>query len=86
VFRGPIDPLPTDDDHLIAFVRDGRVATLATRLPVGLARRGGWGEATVELPAGRWRDELTGATHDGGRVSVASVLGTLPVSLLVRED
>ena len=84
VFRGGIEQLAADD-HLVAFVRDGRVATLAPRLPVGLARRGGWGDATVALPDGRWRDELTGDVTDGGRVSVAGLLGNLPVALLVRE-
>ncbi len=37
--------------HLVAFDRGGAV-TLATRLPLGLERRGGWGSTTVRLPDG----------------------------------
>ncbi len=36
-------------DHLLAFDRGGAV-TLVTRLPLGLAAKGGWGETTVTLP------------------------------------
>ncbi|MFV0462263.1 MAG: malto-oligosyltrehalose synthase [Nostocoides sp.] len=72
-------------DHLLAFDRGGAV-TLATRLPVGLAGRGGWGQSAVALPAGRYRDELTGAVHDanGDPVALADLLAELPIALLVR--
>ncbi|MCW2811159.1 MAG: treY, partial [Friedmanniella sp.] len=36
-------------DHLVAFDRGGAI-TLATRLPVGLADAGGWGETILTLP------------------------------------
>ena len=42
----------------LAFDRGGAV-TVVTRLPHGLAARGGWGDTTLALPAGRWRDLLT---------------------------
>jgi (1->4)-alpha-D-glucan 1-alpha-D-glucosylmutase len=77
--------------HLVGFVRgndDGpRVVTLVTRLAGRLADAGGWGDATVELPAGRWRDAVSGRATDGGRVRVAQVLPDehLPVALLVHE-
>jgi hypothetical protein len=29
-----------------------------TRLPVGLAARGGWADTVLELPPGRWRNVL----------------------------
>ena len=47
-------------EHVLAFDRGGVVA-VATRLPVGLARRGGWGDTTLSL-AGRHagRTSLTG--------------------------
>ncbi|MBB3042478.1 malto-oligosyltrehalose synthase [Nocardioides soli] len=48
-------------DHVLAFDRGGAV-TVATRLPVGLGLRGGWGDTTLDLPAGRWHDVLTGHT------------------------
>jgi (1->4)-alpha-D-glucan 1-alpha-D-glucosylmutase len=73
-------------DHLLGFVRGGRVATLAPRLVLGLRRRGGWGDTTVALPEGRWTDAVTGAGVDGGTVSLAGALGRFPVALLVRDD
>jgi (1->4)-alpha-D-glucan 1-alpha-D-glucosylmutase len=73
--------------HLVAFLRSEAVAAVATRLPAGLARRGGWGATRLTLPngpAGRWRDLLTGARHAGGPVAVSDLLAELPVALLVR--
>jgi (1->4)-alpha-D-glucan 1-alpha-D-glucosylmutase len=84
--------VPTSTGNAVAFSRgdaDGpAVVTLATRLPVSLARLGGWGANTVVLPGGSWHDELTGrkvATGDGGSVQLADVLADLPVALLVRD-
>ena len=54
----PVSATGARADHLVAFDRGGAV-TLATRLPVGLAAAGGWGDTTVDLP-GRFRDALTG--------------------------
>ena len=64
--------------HLVGFDRGGAI-TLATRLPVGLARSGGWGEAMVDLP-GRVTDLLTSAAYEG-RTKVADLLTTDPVAL-----
>ncbi|HYP72802.1 MAG TPA: malto-oligosyltrehalose synthase, partial [Microbacterium sp.] len=68
----PLEAVGAASDHAIAFDRGGIIA-VATRLPVGLAARGGWGGAAVMLPAGRWRDELTGrvVTVTGGAASLA---------------
>ncbi len=68
-------------DHLVAFDRGGAV-TLATRLPVGLAAAGGWGDTTVLLPQREMVDVITGEVHQGGELHVASVLGRYPVALL----
>jgi (1->4)-alpha-D-glucan 1-alpha-D-glucosylmutase len=68
-------------DHVLAFDRGGAI-TVATRLPVGLAARG-WGDTTLDLPEGRWTDVLTGARTAG---TLADLLATHPVALLVRED
>jgi (1->4)-alpha-D-glucan 1-alpha-D-glucosylmutase len=68
-------------DHVLAFDRGGAI-TVATRLPVGLAARG-WGDTTLDLPEGRWTDVLTGARTAG---TLAELLATHPVALLVRED
>jgi (1->4)-alpha-D-glucan 1-alpha-D-glucosylmutase len=72
-------------DHVLGFDRGGAL-TLGTRLPVGLARSGGWAGTSVTLPAGRWRNLLaTDADAHSGRVEVAAVLGPFPVALLVRD-
>ncbi|MGZ5399519.1 MAG: malto-oligosyltrehalose synthase [Nocardioides sp.] len=69
--------------HVLAFDRGGAV-TVVTRLPLGLAGRGGWGDTALALPPGRWRDALTGAVlSSDGSVPVADLLGELPVALLV---
>ena len=40
----------------------------------------------MELPAGRWRNRLTGAVVEGGRVAMAEVLKDFPVALLVEKE
>ena len=52
----------------------------ATRLPVGLAVRGGWGDTRLDL-SGNWVEVLTGRAVS---CDVADVLAELPVALLVR--
>ena len=48
----PVEATGEAADHVLAFDRGGAV-TVATRLPLGLAARGGWGDTTLTLPAGR---------------------------------
>ncbi len=74
--------------HTVAFVRsepssERAVAVIVPRLVMGL--RDGWGDTTVDLPPGRWVDELGGSTAGGGRVSLGALLGGFPVALLVRN-
>jgi (1->4)-alpha-D-glucan 1-alpha-D-glucosylmutase len=80
-FAGSYRPL-TANEHVVAFVRDDDVVTVATRLPVGLRNAGGWSDARIALPPGRWRDVLTDRRTDG---SLATMLDALPVALLTRE-
>jgi len=81
--------LPSSSGHAIVFARtvDGAEAAIcvATRAPGELARLGGWREHTVQLPEGSWTDVFTGTATEGGAASLASVLRTLPVALLVRS-
>jgi (1->4)-alpha-D-glucan 1-alpha-D-glucosylmutase len=63
---------------------DVHVVGVVTRLPVSLARYGGWQDHTVSLPPGSWYDALTGCALDGGAVRLADLLTPLPVALLVR--
>ncbi|MGP5125244.1 malto-oligosyltrehalose synthase [Brachybacterium tyrofermentans] len=84
-------PLPTTTGHAVAFGRavgegEIEVVTVVTRLAHGLAQRGGWGDAQLALPEGRWRDLLSGVEVDGGMVPLQSLLTTWPVALLVRAE
>ena len=65
-------------DHVLAFDRGGAI-TVATRLPVGLAARGGWGD-TVARPARRASGPTRspGASFTGRRSRSADLLGDLP--------
>jgi (1->4)-alpha-D-glucan 1-alpha-D-glucosylmutase len=71
-------------DHVLAFDRGGAV-TVATRLPVGLSRHGGWGDTTVSLDGHSWTEVFTNTSYGGNRLSVAELLQTYPVALLVKE-
>ena len=70
-------------DHLVAFDRGGAIA-LATRLPVGLAELGGWGDTTVDIGSAPVIDVLTGREFQGGELPVADLLEHYPVALLVE--
>jgi (1->4)-alpha-D-glucan 1-alpha-D-glucosylmutase len=65
-------------------LRGGGAVTVVPRLVFGLASR--WENTTLEIPPGRWRNELTGDRVEGGGVALASLMVRFPVSLLVREE
>jgi (1->4)-alpha-D-glucan 1-alpha-D-glucosylmutase len=71
-------------EHVLAFDRGG-VVTLATRLPVGLSRHGGWGDTTLSLDGHSWTEVFTNTSYGGSRLAVAELLRTYPVALLVKE-
>lgn len=80
-------PVPAEGEaaaHAVAFDRGG-VVTVATRLPVGLVARGGWGDTTLGLPEGTWRDLITDTTVTAPP-RLADLLARGPVALLVREE
>ena len=82
-------PVPASSGNAFAFARTlagtARSVTVTTRLALALERLGGWGEHTVVLPDGHWRDVLTGRELDGTVIRLADLLSTLPVALLVRS-
>ncbi|MCR2763673.1 malto-oligosyltrehalose synthase [Microbacterium sp. zg.B48] len=80
----PMTVVGEASDHAIAFDRGGAL-TVATRLPVGLQRRGGWGQTLLLRHPGPAVDALTGRRHEGSRLRMADVLATYPVALLVPE-
>jgi (1->4)-alpha-D-glucan 1-alpha-D-glucosylmutase len=71
-------------EHVIAFMRGGRVITVAPRW--SLERRDGWADTSLALPEGSWRNELTGARFVGGAsVALGDLLRDFAVALLVKE-
>lgn len=70
--------------HALAYLRGEDVVTLVPRLSHTL--RGEWADTAVELPRGRWANQLTGRAIEGGRQAVADLLRDFPVALLSRED
>jgi len=78
-------PVPVEGpaaDHAVAFDRGGVVA-LATRLPVGLSRRGGWAGTVIRAPCQECSDLLTGRSFSGSALPVGEILDRYPVALLV---
>ena len=94
-FAGEYRPLPADGPaagHALSFLRgpssaggprDGPAVTVVTRLPGALRKRGGWAGTVLPLPAGPWRDVLTGVTHAGPRPLLSTLTERFPVALLV---
>ena len=71
--------------HVVAFDR-GEALTVATRLPVGLARGGGWGDTSVIIARRPVTDVFTGRTFGGGTVLLSEVLERYPVALLIPSE
>jgi (1->4)-alpha-D-glucan 1-alpha-D-glucosylmutase len=71
--------------HAIAADRGGALA-VATRLPLGLERRGGWGDTILLRRPGASIDAFTGRRFAGSELPLAELLSTYPVALLIPED
>ncbi|HEV7148982.1 MAG TPA: malto-oligosyltrehalose synthase, partial [Pedococcus sp.] len=93
-FTGPdarYAAVPSSSEHALCVGRgdsDGiKVVAVMTRFAHRLDAAGGWGTSVVDLPAGSWRDVLTGRTlaRNDGEARLANVLADLPVALLVRH-
>lgn len=89
-FAGSYEPLPAAGDaagHAVVFARGGHAVTVATRLPGGLRRLGGWGGTLLPLPAleaaSGWVDAFTGIEYRGESVLLADLTQRLPVALLI---
>jgi (1->4)-alpha-D-glucan 1-alpha-D-glucosylmutase len=84
-FLSPSSYAPLDAGRLaIAFARSGRAITIAPLRAVQTTAHG-WGDETVALPAGSWRNILGGGTTTGGNRPLAEVLADFPVALLVKD-
>jgi len=81
-------PLPVIGEaaqHAIALDRGGAV-TVATRLPIGLEARGGFGDTVIVLPQRPVIDVLSGRHYDGGELRLDDLLRPLPVALLLEVE
>ncbi|MDX6274772.1 MAG: (1-_4)-alpha-D-glucan 1-alpha-D-glucosylmutase [Frankiales bacterium] len=69
-------------DHVVAFSRGGRAVCV---VPRWTRRIGPWADTALALPAGIWRDVITGREH-WGEVGLGALLEAFPVALLSRVD
>ena len=84
---GPLHAQGEAAGHAVAFSRGGgALVAVATRLPEGLERRGGWGGTTLPLPGGfdDWHDMVANRPVDSAAPRLADLLDRYPVALLVR--
>jgi (1->4)-alpha-D-glucan 1-alpha-D-glucosylmutase len=83
-------PLPAHgsrSDHAICFSRtraNGESATVTVAFRWPLLLGSGWDDTTLLLPAGPWRNALTGVGVAGGEQRLAGLLSEAPIALLER--
>jgi (1->4)-alpha-D-glucan 1-alpha-D-glucosylmutase len=83
--QGSYAPLPAKGEragHVFAFSRGDEGVAVVPRLVIGLG--GSWGDTSLDLPPGRWHNELTGEGI-GGEVRLADLFRRFPVALLSRS-
>ncbi|RLQ86325.1 malto-oligosyltrehalose synthase [Mycetocola zhadangensis] len=81
----PVPAYGSAADHVVAFDR-GEALTVATRLPVGLENKGGWGDTTIVVAGRPLVDAFTGERYAGGTLRLADLLRQYPVALLVPDN
>jgi (1->4)-alpha-D-glucan 1-alpha-D-glucosylmutase len=80
----PLTAVGNKAEHVVAFVRAGKVISIVPRLVLGLA--GDWQNTALELPPGQWQNQLTGDPVAGGHQPLAELLRRFPVALLVSQE
>ena len=72
-------------EHVVAFSRGGVVVSV-TRWALRRTASGGFRDTVLEVPAGRWREVITGRlVESSGSVSAEDLHTAWPVAVLVRE-
>jgi (1->4)-alpha-D-glucan 1-alpha-D-glucosylmutase len=79
----PVLATGAEADRVIAYLRGENVLAIAPRWTHEAKN---WGETAVRIPAGMWRNRMTGAEVRGGDVKVAEMLDGFAVGLLVRDE
>lgn len=78
----PLEAIGPRADRVVAFQRGSGVIAVTSRW---FARFGSdFGDTTLSLPPGLWRNVLTGGPPHSGEVSVALVLGSVPTGALEK--
>lgn len=70
-------------DHILAYMRGDRVVTIIPRLI--LTVNGEWGNTSLKIPHGGWRDQLSGSVVNGGTLRANDIFDRFPVALLVKD-
>ncbi len=78
----PLSAEGPQTERVIACRRGEHVIAVAPRWS---HRAPAWDGTTLPVPAGSWRDRLTGSVVNGGNVALEDLLGKFPVALLVRD-
>lgn len=76
----PLEARGEKSDHVVAHMRGEHVVAIAPRWWKTLG--GDWGDTTVSLPKGRWKNVLTDESIEGGPAPLAKLLESFPVALL----
>ncbi len=71
-------------EHVIAYARGGEIVAIAPRWFMKL--NGDWGDTTLDIPPGRWRNAFDGRLVNGGICRLQDTLRTFPIALLCRES
>jgi (1->4)-alpha-D-glucan 1-alpha-D-glucosylmutase len=79
----PLRTVGVRSDHAVAFCRGSGAIAIAPRLSLKMG--GDWSETAIDLPPGRWHNELTGDSVEGGEQPMANLLARFPVCLLSRD-
>jgi (1->4)-alpha-D-glucan 1-alpha-D-glucosylmutase len=69
-------------EQIIAYRRGEAVLSVVPRWTHANA---GWGDTSLILPAGTWRNQLTDEVFKGGKTLISDLLALFPVALLTRE-
>jgi (1->4)-alpha-D-glucan 1-alpha-D-glucosylmutase len=80
----PLEARGTCARHVVAFARGDGAITIVPRLVMGLG--GDWGDTSLVVPDGRWRNEMTGDVVTGGAVALRDLSRRFPVALLAKDD
>jgi (1->4)-alpha-D-glucan 1-alpha-D-glucosylmutase len=74
-------------EQVVAFARGEDAIVVAPRLVSHLGWPSpDWSDTSLDLPARRWRDELSGSQFDGGMVALRDLLSDFPMAVLAGEE